>query len=86
MAWWGIRYWWRYVVILTGRHLLHELQTNNNWYSFTEEGPADAGGFGNMQEMFANLNSGAAGKPSFDNFGDDLEKEDSDDDEIPNLE
>lgn len=40
-----------------------------------------------MQEMFANLNSGAAGKPSFDNFGDDLEKEeDSDDDEIPNLE
>lgn len=47
-------------------------------------GGADAGGFGNMQEMFANLNSGAASKPNFDDF--DEEKEDSDDEEIPNLE
>lgn len=47
-------------------------------------GGPDAGGFGNMQEMFANLNSGAASKPNFDDF--DEEKEDSDDEEIPNLE
>lgn len=50
-----------------------------------EEGGGDAGGFGNMQEMFANLNSGAASKPNFDDF-DGEEKEDSDDEEIPNLE
>lgn len=49
-----------------------------------EEG-GDAGGFGNMQEMFANLNSGAATKPNFDDFDAD-DKEDSDDEEIPNLE
>lgn len=61
-----------------------------NFYCFTclsctEEGGGDAGGFGNMQEMFANLNSGAAPKPNFDDFGEE-EKEDSDDEEIPNLE
>jgi len=50
-----------------------------------EGGGGDAGGFGNMQEMFANLNSGAASKPNFDDF-DEEEKEDSDDEEIPNLE
>lgn len=49
-----------------------------------EEGGGDAGGFGNMQEMFANLNSGAASKPNFDDLEE--EKEDSDDEEIPNLE
>lgn len=53
-------------------------------FFWTEEG-GDAGGFGNMQEMFANLNSGAASKPNFDDF-DEEEKEDSDDEEIPNLE
>lgn len=47
-------------------------------------GGPEAGGFGNMQEMFANLNSGAASKPNFDDFEE--EKEDSDDEEIPNLE
>lgn len=52
---------------------------------YDEEEGADAGGFGNMQEMFANLNSGAASKPNFDDF-DEEEKEDSDDEEIPNLE
>lgn len=51
-----------------------------------EETPGgDAAGFGNMNEMFANLNAGAGGKPSFEDF-DDEEKEDSDDEEIPNLE
>lgn len=50
-----------------------------------EENPTGDAGFGNMNEMFANLNAGAAGKPNFDDF-DDEEKEDSDDEEIPNLE
>lgn len=50
-----------------------------------EDGGGDAGGFGNMQEMFANLNSGAASKPNFDDF-DEEKEEDSDDEEIPNLE
>lgn len=50
-----------------------------------ENGGDPTGGLGNMHEMFANLNSGAAGKPNFDDF-DEEEKEDSDDEEIPNLE
>lgn len=45
------------------------------------EQPAD---FGNMQNMFANLNA-AGGKPNFDDFDADAQ-EDSDDEEIPNLE
>lgn len=47
-------------------------------------GPGD---FANMQNMFANLNAGA-GKPNFDDFGapDGGDAEDSDDEEIPNLE
>lgn len=60
-----------------------------DFFPFTEEGGGgmpDAGGFGNMQEMFANLNSGAGGKPNFDDFGEDEAKEDSDDEEIPDLE
>lgn len=38
-----------------------------------------------MQEMFANLNPGAAGKPNFDDFEEE-QNADSDDEEIPNLE
>lgn len=44
-----------------------------------------AGDFGNMQNMFANLNA-AGGKPNFDDFGGAAGEEDSDDEEIPNLE
>lgn len=54
--------------------------------SADEAGGPDAGGFGNMQEMFANLNSGAAGKPNFDDFDEEENGGDSDDEEIPNLE
>lgn len=52
-----------------------------------EGGPnPGAGDFGNMQNMFANLNA-AGGKPNFDDFGGaEGEEEDSDDEEIPNLE
>lgn len=54
-------------------------------FQAAEEGGDPGAGFGNMQEMFANLNSGAASKPNFDDF-DEEEKGDSDDDDIPNLE
>lgn len=52
-----------------------------------EDGPdPGAGGFGNMQNMFANLNA-SGGKPNFDDFDDVEENQgDSDDEEIPNLE
>lgn len=47
-------------------------------------GPMGGGDFSNMQNMFANMGAGA-GKPNFDDFNDQPE-EDSDDEEIPNLE
>lgn len=61
-------------------------QSDCNPYFFAEEGAEGGGDFGNMQNMFANLNA-AGGKPNFDDFDDvDETQGDSDDEEIPNLE
>lgn len=62
----------------------------NKWRDEDSDGDEEeegAGDFGNMQNMFANMNAagGAGGKPSFDDFEEGAH-EDSDDEEIPNLE
>lgn len=67
-----------------------QLNANSPIFSlaFAEEGGGGGGGggpdgFSNMENMFAGLNTSSA-KPTFDDLDD--EQEDSDDEELPNLE
>lgn len=83
--------------LTTDKKKPHFLKSDfNRWHDEDEDNEDDedvvapvggAGDLSSMQNMFANLNA-AGGKPNFDDFGgpEGEAEEDSDDEEIPNLE